>query len=574
MERNSFEIRQQAEELLKEAIKIWQESDISEELSGLENDPVFTLLLTTLTFQISRLDNDIEHLKNEIVRELSDILHPECISSAIPATVVISTNVQSGIGPVKMTQNSVFTLSDSKFQFIPILNTTVFPINIDSIVRRDGRRWQVSLRSSSFLSDLSGLSFAITNPNFKDLKLRINGSAVPLVKPWDYANLPLNKCFWMNFLSSSSALSYDATNLWFDLFARSNARLFCIKNCEQTRALLSEECDEFEFEFEFIGINDNFVFDRSSLILNTVPLANVNIHSVQLSASEPIKRIIGYNSTQEIETEQFLHISRYEGDYLLRERFVNVRKVGADRFNQSRLMKVTHYLLDKFTSDYYAFFSISKQNTDYLIQQIRSALKLLYQTCATKGDNNVTGTYLVLERDVIERNKSFSCYIDYITTNGAYVNNSFGDNPTFILPIGLNSAMTHLLMPPVLGLDEQNSDATLETKARYNLVTADRIVTPIDMKLFCYKELHMRYNISPEMVDNINYQFHLQDDNLNFGYEIWIDISIKNSTFVRRYFTDKIPQAEFFLEKMMEVRASTIYPFVVNIHISNEQPRN
>lgn len=123
-------------------------------------------------------------------------------------------------------------------------------------------------------------------------------------------------------------------------------------------------------------------------------------------------------------------------------------------------------------------------------------------------------------------------------------------------------------------MDEQNSEATFDTKTRYNLVTADRIVTPIDMKLFCYKELHTRYNIAPDMVDSIDYQLHLQDDDLNFGYEIWIDISIKNSTFVKRYFTDKIPQAEFFLEKMIEVRSATIYPFVVNIRICDEKPRN
>ena len=48
MKQNIFETRQRTEELLQQAVTIWQQSVFSEQLEGLEQDPVFTLLMTAL----------------------------------------------------------------------------------------------------------------------------------------------------------------------------------------------------------------------------------------------------------------------------------------------------------------------------------------------------------------------------------------------------------------------------------------------------------------------------------------------------------------------------------------------
>lgn len=53
MKQTIFETRQRAEELLREAINIWQQSDDNDKLEGLENDPILKLMITALAYQVN-----------------------------------------------------------------------------------------------------------------------------------------------------------------------------------------------------------------------------------------------------------------------------------------------------------------------------------------------------------------------------------------------------------------------------------------------------------------------------------------------------------------------------------------
>jgi len=62
MKQTIFETRQRANDLLKEAIAIWRQSDQSNRLEGIEDDPVFSLLMMALAYQANEADSEIEHL--------------------------------------------------------------------------------------------------------------------------------------------------------------------------------------------------------------------------------------------------------------------------------------------------------------------------------------------------------------------------------------------------------------------------------------------------------------------------------------------------------------------------------
>ena len=97
------------------------------------------------------------------------------------------------------------------------------------------------------------------------------------------------------------------------------------------------------------------------------------------------------------------------------------------------------------------------------------------------------------------------------------------------------------------------------------MVTNDRIVTPADMKIFCYKELMSRYSIVPKMVSNISVSYAQQQDRVACGYAFYVNIELEENPFVERSFSNKIPQAEMLLERMMAVRSANIYPIFVTI---------
>ena len=271
MRQNIFNTRQRAEEIIKEAVAIWQHSFNSEQLEGIEQDPVFSLFLTALAYQANEIDNEVEQLQEEILDELTRLLIPYEKTHPLPATALVEVQLDDRIPELLLDHRSDFALSNTGFTFIPLLKTRVINSNILSVVRLDNRRWKVCLQFKETTKHLSGMTFLVGNPHFHDLKLFANGVMLPLIKPWDYTDLPLNECFSLNNMLYSKSLTYQACNTWFDLFAQQNARLFYIDTYKGNDVPF----DKLDLIFEFIGIDDQFTFDKEQLLLNATILANV-----------------------------------------------------------------------------------------------------------------------------------------------------------------------------------------------------------------------------------------------------------------------------------------------------------
>ncbi len=566
MKQTIFEIRQQAEELIKEAIAIWKQSNQNDMLEDIESDPVFSLMLTALAYQLNDIDSDIERFKQDVLDEYSKLLVPYDMGRAIPATAVISTNLQPGISALAMTDKNTFILQGSDYQFIPLLETKVLGAEIASIVRLDARRWRMTLDFKTPVTDISGFAFAINNPNFKDLDITIGDKKVPLTKPWDYAGLPLNKSFALDTILYEQMPSFNAPNIWLDMFARQNSRLFCVKK-HKPNDFFVYDTESLDFTLEFKGINRDFVFDKDSISLNTILLVNAIPHTADLSAINPIARVAGYNEGTETDSEQFMHLVRPSDDQLYNEASVDVRTVAADRFNRAGLLKLLNSLTNKFDSDYYAFQQLREQYKDSVIRQVREGLQKLQKACAEDTSSNIAGTYIMLRSNEIANNQDLSVGVNYLTTNGAFVNSFLNEDSTFALPTGLDAAETRQIMPPIEGSNEVVDKGQQHSMARYYFVTNDRVVTPADMKMFCYYELMTRYSISADMIEALNIHPQLQEDRTHCGYEIQIEILVTGTPFIKRHFTEKIPQAELFIQKMIEVRSTSIYPIQVNIQI-------
>ena len=346
--------------------------------------------------------------------------------------------------------------------------------------------------------------------------------------------------------------------------------MFCIKK-HKPETFINYEAEQIDFVFEFTGISDDFEFNRSQVALNTILLINAVPHSTDLSASTPIVRVTGYNNDKEQDTEQFMHLTRPSENQLYSEMNVDVRTVAADRFNRASLLKLLNSLIQKFDSDYYAFQQITEKYTEPVVKQLRDGLQKLQKACQEAPNSNISGTYLMLRQEEIAANKDVNIQVNYLMTNGAFVNPLLNESSSFSLPTGLEANKTRQLMPPVPGTNEMTDPKMQDSMARYYFVTNDRIVTNADMKAFCYHELMTRYSISSDIIESISIHPQLQEDRNNCGYEIWIDIIICDTPFIKRHFSDKIPQAELFIQKMIEVRSTTLYPIQVNIRLKEQE---
>ena len=566
MKQTIFETRQRADELMREAINIWRQSDMNDFLEGLETDPVLSLMLTALAYQMNEAVGDMEMLKTEVLEEYAYLLTPYEVGHAVPATAVIETALQDTIPEMELTPQSEFTLTGTPYTFIPVLRSRVMNAKVRSIVRMDGRRWKVSLLFKSPVSEISGLTFAVRNVNFQDVKVTIKGQLVPLVKPWDFADLPLSQCFGLDTILYNRSQTYQAQASCLDLFARQNIRLFYVKP-HAAGKLLPAETETVDLVFEFTGISDKFQFDKESFSLNTVLLANAKMHSVTLSAASPLARVAGYDNRDDQSSQQFLHAIRPSEEQIYGNSLVEVRRVAADRFNQGQLVRLLHVLIAKYHSDYYAFQDMKGISGDKTMQALQEILSRLLDAAQKDKLRQLPGVYILLRDASAIRTGNGSVDVSYMTTAGANVNAALNSSSTFTVPTGFNSTDTRQIATPVQGSDEVSEEGALASLSRYYVATCDRIVTPADIKVFCYNELLTRYGIVRDMVSDISVSHRQQIDNRECGYEIVVEILLADNSFVKRSFAEKIPQVEILLQKMIEVRSTNIYPIHVSIQI-------
>ena len=573
MKQTIFENKQRAEELMREAIRIWRSSDHPDQLEGIEQDPVFSLLLTALAYQSNELENDLDQMKAEVLEEFSRMLVPYEIGHAIPATAVVQASLQPGLSSLELTQEHIFTLTDTEATFIPLLRTRVFNATIRSFVRMDGRRWKVSLKSDNPISDLSGLCFVVKNRSFKDLKVTIKGQILPIVSPWEFSELPLSPCFDIDTVLYNGSQTYNAAVSCLDLFARQNIRMYYVKN-HQANKILPTETESVDLVFEFSGIKDDFVFDKDNLILNSIMLVNAEVHTADLTSHTPIVRVAGYQSLgNEVDSsgQQFLHMLRPSSDQIFSHFPVEVRKMSADRFNQGRLVVLLNTLISRYYTDFYAFQSLREEANDKVMYSLIETLTRMRDAARANAEERIPGVYLMLNPRATDIRNDVSLSLTYVTTLGSAINAQLSDNSTFQPPAGFSNNLVRLIATPVPGSDEVRDQLEEAALSRYYMITNDRLVTPADIKLFCYMELMTRYGITRQMVKSITVSHRQQQDRWEAGFEILVEIILNENAFIRRGFEDKIPQAETLMQAMMSVRSANIYPIQVTITIDKQQ---
>ena len=412
------------------------------------------------------------------------------------------------------------------------------------------------------------MTFAILDTRFQDVKVTLNDNLMRMVKPWNYADMPLQPSFATESLLYNKAQMYNAALAGLDLFARQNVALFSIKKF-LSDSVIPVETSTIELVFDFKGVPDDFVFDKSLFVLNPVLLVNAKVSTATLSSATPIIRITGYTLGNPDES-QLMHLVPPSKEQLFGKTPVEVRRISSDRFNQASLMKLMNSLTTKFHSDYYSFLDMRANGLSEVIRNMQDGLLKLSRAIRQEQLHSMPGVYLLINRDFLAETQNISLDISYVTTNGAAVNNSLSPDSRFIPPVGLNGSAMRLIADPTSGFDEVNDTEKLQNLARYQLVTNDRIVTPADMKILCYTELMNRYSIAPSMVSDMTVSHRQQIDKADCGYAFWVNIRLQDNPFVRRSFSDKIPQAEMFLQKRMEVRSSCIQPIYVNIMMDTE----
>lgn len=565
MRQNIFETRQRAKDLLQKAISIWRQSNKSDYLDGLESDPVFGLLITALAHLANEFDYEMEELKTEILEEFRSTMRIGESCKALPATAAVKVGLDPGVAELEIAPNSEFRLSGGEkesFCFLPLLKTRVIQTRVQSVVPMDGRRWKISLQFMDCVKNLKGLSFAFSDVSFHSLSVTALGREVPLIKPWEYANLPLSDYFSLSTLiynqSQENTLSASLDDMAsymqscaLSLFARQDTMMFVVDDMEDFSPTF-----HLDLIMEFDGIADDFKLDISQFHLNVVLLANVQKSVAELSVGAPICRLRNDGG------KQFLHLLEPGEDVREQAAGFTVRRIAADRFNPGRLQKLLYNLTNKYDTDFFAFQELGDTYTDQLIQELKKGLNELSKKAAEEMAPAQEGTYILLT-GYPEGFRSQD--VEYLVTDGSKVNGTLKDRPRFFAPAGFDDAQTRLLGEPQTGFDELTSKEDIHTASRYMITTKDRLVTETDIRLFCQKELSTRFGIVREMLDSIRTSRRIASQGSWHAYVIYVDIRLKDNIFIERALKEKLSGVELYLEKMITVRTTGLCPVKVSM---------
>ncbi|MCQ2150013.1 MAG: hypothetical protein MJY45_06680 [Bacteroidales bacterium] len=568
MNQKVFDTQWRVRELMEDAIAVWKQSNYCDQLLPLKDDPVFKLIMAAMARQANEIDNDIERFRTDVLNEFTEIFSSYDAGHATPASAVVRVAPVPGVGVVDVDSTDSFSLEGTEYRFLPVLKTRVAPVEITSVTRLDGRRWEVSLSFGTPVSDLSLMSFALSNPGFRDVRIWIGDRELSLIRPWEYSELPFSDIFAFENIENSGSTIYNPSMSLVDIFARHGLRMYFVRK-QSCADFIPDEVMELKLVLEFEGVGADFIFKSEDLILNTVLLSNVDIREENLDSSHPIARITGAGGDSQT---QLMHILTPVGDQMFDDVGVSVRRVAADRFNRATLVRLLSSLIDKYRSDYYAFSNMDGNAIEGIVAELDAQLHKLLNIAKENRVETVGGPYLMLDRS--RDNDKVSVKIRYLTTDGSAASASLTEKSRFIPAGGLDSNSVVQVAPPVPGSDEVGTDdgkLSLEGVRRYQH-TGNRIVTRNDIRVFCYKELAVRYGIVSKLIHEISVAPHLCDGvtlsgNNACGYEILVSIIVANTAFVRRNFCDRIPQAEILLEKMLQVRSVNIYPISVKIKV-------
>ena len=313
--------------------------------------------------------------------------------------------------------------------------------------------------------------------------------------------------------------------------------------------------------FEFDGLSHGFIFNEETFNINTIILANVGRYSVTLSKTSPIARLAGrYGDNNK--SKQFVQLLRPAVDQLYSESEITIRRIAADRFNQGRLTKLLFNLYTKYTSDLYAFQNISIKDNDTIMTSIRNSIAGL-RNYVMKGNSAVSeGVYAVLKN---KERIDTSLELEYIATDGTAVNSLLKKEAKFSMPHEFDAEKTVQICEPSEGIDELHDKQALRQMKRYALATGGRIVTENDIKLFCQAELMARFGVVHDLIKSIRIQRRHRIEGTFHTYEIFVKINITSNIYTQRAFAAKEASVETYMQKMIEVRMSGIYPVRVEM---------
>lgn len=501
--------RQNIDELMNEAMAVWSHegmdsTDADSPLYNLHTDPVTKLLLGALNYRSNAISDDISSLKDDLADECLNLSAPDYLFSPLPSLGMIQTAKKHFVG--KKNREKTFLDCDFSFEihkevgpqrlsipFIPILSTAVMDYSLRSVKKVDKCRWRLEIEDLESAASLEGLSFYLPNiehlvredvvydrANLVDsnITLYVGDCPIPVSNVCDFDRLPFTDFFLKGLYFSKNAMQCAILQSIHDLLS-AKVSCYCVVEKYDMPVSIPTKDGCFFIDIEIPALDPNANLTVDDILLNCVPVVNVQKNTQQLSLSNPVQKI-------NIEKGFFLTTILNDGSET--SPFV-VRKVGTSRISPQQWMRRMTNLLDQYNAHYSVMDQLLDEKLKRTMQPFIAALKQNISEQRVSADDSL---YLVLKNKM-----SQSVSACWLSTLGSAANGLDSDDAFEVCSSAeIDTEKTRLVGTTSGGRDPINDIEHKRKAMRYYQVSRDRIVSKYDIILFCRTKLFSMFAVS------------------------------------------------------------------------------
>ena len=489
-------------------------------------DPVAKMMLVALVSESQKVKDYADTAAERIVDRFCTDFIPRQKVEAMPAVCLLRPDMKPGTTPVTVGAGAEFSYKSPSgkgvLNYRPLFNTTLVPHSgmyllnyhtmhdaygdstIDIEMEKPNQAW-IGIRTKTEINTLEGVSMLIkgtdgvmpehiyvgTTGYELDFSSMHEMENIEMAEPFD-AQQSSSEFFsiienWkenlLNITDSVILYITDKTNDRDQFKQRQFPKVF-------QQWLESEVLDCFETDTIWLRLDfpEGYTVPNDfSIILNVLPVTNVDVCSLILTPAQPIAKL------QQADDSFFLRIletstTAHSQGFNMTKDEVIIRDFDAVCYNNGDLYRDVRNLYNRFIDDYYAFIEYNGIKDGEVLKNLRETINRLGKSVGQQNDTFKfdSGTYVM--KNMSQLQSTSSTRVSYITTMGRIGNTPRADEKMDNMNEPALEQEVHVLVSAMGGADKATVDERYEL-LRYFSLTNDRLYTRMDIDAFLRKEL-------------------------------------------------------------------------------------
>lgn len=561
-------------------------------------DPIAKMMLVALVNEVQKIHDHIDSLDQRIVERYCTDFIPRQEVEAMPAIALLQPafkpNKDTEYFPVGSGVQFSYKTEQRKqpINYIPLFNTIALPHSEIILVHQDNeycksvnmykpnRLW-LGIKTGVELESIKGLSLFIKGTNGvtpEHIYAGVDNQELDFATPREMEQVEMAEPFDAQ---QSSEQFFSFLGMWKEcLINMKEASLLIITDETKSRDLfkpraypkmfeqwnLTDTLEQFEMAKPLwlqIEFPEGYVVPNDcEVMLNVIPVVNVDVCSLTLSDHTPIAKL------QKQEDSFFLRVletnmaSNKQGFGMLNEEVI-VRDFDAACYHSGDLYRDMRNLYNRFIDDYYAFMEYNEIKDDKTQKLLRETINRIANNSSIKDPNKKfkfdSGTYVM--KNLGQNQLSSSIKVNYITTQGEIGNLPQAGETMDNKKMPAFNPKVPIIVSAKGGADKASADERYEL-LRYYSLTNDRLFTKMDIDAFLRKEIMVEFGKEEFKRIIINMSIEGADGASSIRRGLYVEICFKdkkNFEAAQRISFDKL------LQQRIESKSCLSMPIIIKL---------